>query len=47
LDDPAKLREIVRQLVSLDFDTLLVGDGECVLNDAREWLRELVETFPG
>ena len=47
LDDPAKLRESVRQLVSLDFDTLLVGDGECVLNDARERLRELVETFPG
>jgi glyoxylase-like metal-dependent hydrolase (beta-lactamase superfamily II) len=47
LDDPAKLRESVRQLVSLDFDRLLVGDGECVLNDARERLRELVETFPG
>ena len=47
LDDPARLRESVRQLLSLDFDTLLVGDGECVLNDARERLRELVETFPG
>jgi len=47
LDDPLKLRESVRQLVSLDFDTLLVGDGECVLNDARQRLRELVDTFPG
>jgi glyoxylase-like metal-dependent hydrolase (beta-lactamase superfamily II) len=47
LDDPARLRESVRQLLSLDFDTLLVGDGECVLHDARERLRELVETFPG
>ena len=47
LDDPARLRESVRQLLSLDFDTLLVGDGECVLHGAQERLRELVETFPG
>jgi glyoxylase-like metal-dependent hydrolase (beta-lactamase superfamily II) len=47
LDDPTRLRESVRQLLSLDFDTLLVGDGECVLHDARERLGELVETFPG
>jgi Metallo-beta-lactamase superfamily len=47
LDDPAKLRVSVRQLLSLDFDTLLVGDGECVLNGAQERLRELVGTFPG
>jgi glyoxylase-like metal-dependent hydrolase (beta-lactamase superfamily II) len=46
LDDPARLRESVRRLLSLEFDTLLVGDGECVLHDARERLRELVETFP-
>ena len=47
LDDPARLRESVRQLLSLDFDTLLVGDGECVLHGAQERLQELVETFPG
>jgi len=47
LDEPARLRESIRQLLSLEFDTLLVGDGECVLDDARERLRELVETFPG
>ena len=47
LDEPARLRESVRQLLSVDFDTLLVGDGECVLHDARERLRELVDTFPG
>jgi hypothetical protein len=47
LDDPTRLRESVRQLLSLDFDTLLLGDGECVLHDARERLGELVETFPG
>jgi glyoxylase-like metal-dependent hydrolase (beta-lactamase superfamily II) len=46
LDDPARLRESVRRLLSLEFDTLLVGDGECVLHDARERLRELVATFP-
>jgi glyoxylase-like metal-dependent hydrolase (beta-lactamase superfamily II) len=46
LDDPVRLRESVRRLLSLEFDTLLVGDGECVLHDARERLRELVETFP-
>ena len=47
LDEPARLRESVRQLLSLEFDMLLVGDGECVLHDARERLRELVETFRG
>jgi glyoxylase-like metal-dependent hydrolase (beta-lactamase superfamily II) len=46
LDDPGRLRDSVRQLLSLEFDTLLVGDGECVLHDARERLRELVATFP-
>jgi len=46
MDEPARLRESVRQLLALEFDTLLVGDGESVLQDARQRLRELVEMFP-
>jgi glyoxylase-like metal-dependent hydrolase (beta-lactamase superfamily II) len=45
LDDPARLRESVRNLMTLDFDTLLVGDGVPIMNGARERLRELVATF--
>ena len=47
LDEPARLRESVRQLLLLEFDMLLVCDGECVLHDTQERLRELVERFPG
>jgi len=46
MDDPPRLRASVRALLALDFDTLLVGDGEPVLRGAKERLRELVETFP-
>jgi glyoxylase-like metal-dependent hydrolase (beta-lactamase superfamily II) len=46
MDDPARLRASVRALTNLDFDTLLVGDGQPILRDARARLRELVETFP-
>jgi glyoxylase-like metal-dependent hydrolase (beta-lactamase superfamily II) len=46
MDEPARLRESVRQLLALEFDTLLVGDGESVLQDARQRLRELVDLFP-
>ena len=46
VDDPARLRESVCGLLSLDFDTLLVGDGEPILQSAKERLRELVDTFP-
>jgi len=46
MDDPARLRESVRQLLELEFDTLLVGDGACVLGSAKERLAELVDTFP-
>jgi glyoxylase-like metal-dependent hydrolase (beta-lactamase superfamily II) len=45
LDDPARLRESVRNLMTLDFDTLLVGDGVPIMNGARERLRELVAAF--
>ena len=46
MDDPARLRASVKALLSLDFDTLLVGDGEPILQGAKERLRELVDTFP-
>jgi len=46
VDDPARLRTSVRALLELDFDTLLVGDGESVLRDARARVEELVNTFP-
>jgi hypothetical protein len=46
VDDPARLRESVRGLLSLDFDTLLVGDGVSILQNAKERLGELIETFP-
>lgn len=46
MDEPARLRESVRDLLDLDFDTLLVGDGESILQGANARLRELVQTFP-
>jgi len=46
MDDPARLRASVQQLLELDFDALLVGDGEPILQRAKERLRELVATFP-
>jgi hypothetical protein len=42
MDKPARLRRSVRQLLSLEFDTLLVGDGEFVLRCAKELLQALV-----
>ena len=45
-DDPAGLRRSVRKFLDLDFDTLLVGDGESILKDAKARLEELVATFP-
>ena len=45
VDDPARLRDTARELLSLDFDILLVGDGVPILQSAKERLRELVETF--
>ena len=45
VDDPARLRESVRQLLSLDFATLLVGDGAPILQNAKDRLKELVDSF--
>ncbi len=46
MDDPQRLRQSVRRLLDLDFDTLLVGDGEPVLEGAKARLEELVASFP-
>ena len=46
MDDPARLRSSLRAFLDLDFDTLLVGDGESILRDAKARLEELTETFP-
>ncbi len=46
MDDPARLRNNLRKLLDLDFDILLVGDGEPILQNAKARLKELVETFP-
>ncbi len=46
MDDPVRLRRNLRRLLDLDFDILLVGDGESILRDAKARLEELVRTFP-
>jgi glyoxylase-like metal-dependent hydrolase (beta-lactamase superfamily II) len=46
MDDPPLLRTSVAGLLSLDFDTLLPGDGEAILQGAKEQLQKLVDTFP-
>ena len=45
MDDPARLRRSVQQLLALDFDTILAGDGVSVVGDAKQRLRELVDSF--
>ena len=45
MDDPAALRASVRQLLDLDFDTLLLGDGAPILSDAKQRLRDLVANW--
>ena len=46
MDDPARLKRSVRNLLNLDFDILLFGDGTSILHDADKRLKELVDTFP-
>jgi glyoxylase-like metal-dependent hydrolase (beta-lactamase superfamily II) len=45
MDDPARLRASLQHLGELDFDTLLVGDGEPILQGGRQALRQLVASF--
>lgn len=46
MDDPVRLRRRVRKFLDLDFDILLLGDGESILQDAKAQLEGLVKTFP-
>ena len=45
-NDPAHLQNSVRKFLDLDFDTLLVGDGESILEGAKVELEKLIATFP-
>jgi glyoxylase-like metal-dependent hydrolase (beta-lactamase superfamily II) len=48
MDQPLLLRDSLRELAAtLDFDTLLVGDGESIMSGARAALQQLVATFDG
>ncbi len=46
IDDLSRLRRSVRNLLELDFDILLFGDGVPILQDAKARLTELVARFP-
>jgi glyoxylase-like metal-dependent hydrolase (beta-lactamase superfamily II) len=45
MDDPPRLRRSIQQLLALDFNTILVGDGVSIVRDAKHRLQELVATF--
>jgi glyoxylase-like metal-dependent hydrolase (beta-lactamase superfamily II) len=47
MDDPARLRQSVRGLLDLDFDTLLLCDGVSILGAAKLEMKALVDGFPG
>ena len=45
LDDPDRLKQSVRRLLDIDFDTLLMGDAEPILEGAKARISDLVATF--
>jgi len=45
-DDLPRLQRSIQQLLALDFDTILVGDGVSVIGGAKDRLKELIDTFP-
>jgi hypothetical protein len=45
VDNPALLRRSVRELLALEFEILLVGDGDPILTSAKDRLRELVDSW--
>ncbi len=45
IDDTERLRDSVAKLLDLDFDILLFGDGEPILEGAKARLEELVGSF--
>jgi len=46
IDDLPRLERSLRNLLELDFDALLFGDGTPILHDAKARLSELVARFP-
>jgi glyoxylase-like metal-dependent hydrolase (beta-lactamase superfamily II) len=46
IDDLPRLQASVRDLLGLDFDTLLVGDGVSIMHGAKALVGELAATFP-
>jgi glyoxylase-like metal-dependent hydrolase (beta-lactamase superfamily II) len=46
MDDPPRLRASVRDLLVLDFDVLLVGDGTSILGGAKERVAALCASMP-
>ena len=46
MDDPPRLRASVRELLALDFDVLLVGDGTSILSGAKERVAALCASVP-
>jgi hypothetical protein len=45
IDDPILLRRNVAALLALDFNILLVGDGESILSHANDRLDQLAREF--
>jgi glyoxylase-like metal-dependent hydrolase (beta-lactamase superfamily II) len=46
IDDLPRLQASVRDLLGLDFETLLVGDGVSIMHGAKALVGELAATFP-
>ena len=45
MDDPAQLRQSLAELLALDFDILLIGDGVSILSHGKDRLKELVVSY--
>ena len=45
MDDPLQLKQSIEDLLVLDFDKLLMGDGVSILSGAKDRLKELVASF--
>jgi hypothetical protein len=47
MDNPVQLKQSIAELLALDFDTLLLGDGESILAGGKDRLGELVANSRG
>ena len=45
MDDPAQLRQSLAELLALDFDILLIGDGVSILSHGKDRVKELVASY--